>query len=136
MSFAVADQWFALEAQSVQAVLEANRLEVINGDSADVLGCVEARGQKVLVRDMTDALVPGSASKPAEQIIVLRGAKSWAGLITASTAEILDIAQEQIKSKQALDNSKKWIKGTCQIEGRTVTVLDAEALVESIGNVC
>ena len=137
VSFAVADKWFAVEEDSVQAVLEADCLEVVGGgDSTGLMGIAETRGEDVLVRDMSVVLVPGSASRPAEQIIVLRGAKFLAGLITASTAEMVSIAKERIGGVGDSRDSSEHVKGTCQIWGRTVTVLDAEALVENIVGSC
>ena len=96
LAFLVADRWFALPADSVVAVVEADRLEPLASDSGGLMGYVEVRGGEVLVRDMTSVLVPGASSGPAEQIVLFRGVSLWAGLTTVGTAEMVSVSAEQM----------------------------------------
>ena len=66
--FPLADQWFALPAQNVVAVVEADRLQALADDSGNLVGSIEFHGSEVLVRDITALLVPGVSGEPAEQI--------------------------------------------------------------------
>ncbi len=132
----VADRWFALPAENVVAVVEADRLQPLADDSADLVGYVEVRSGEILVWDMTAALVPGASPRPAEQIILFRGVSSWAGLTTVGTAEMVSIPVRQIECKSDSENSPPWATGRWQAEERTITVLDPELLVNSICPVC
>jgi len=136
LAFPVADQWFALPAENVVAVVEADRLQPLSGASAGLVGYVEVRGGKVPVRDMTRVLVPGASGKPAEQIILFRGVSSWAGLTTVGTAEMVNMSVGQIERKSDSEHGFLWARGTCGAEERTITVLDPEILVNSICPVC
>ncbi len=136
LAFPVADQWFALPAQNVVAVVGADRLQPLADDSADLVGCVEVRGSEVLVRDMTAVLVPGALSRPAEQIILFRGVSLWAGLTTVGTAEMVSLPVGQIECKSDSKNSPPWVTGSWRVEERTITVLDPELLVSSVRPVC
>ena len=136
LAFPVADRWFALPADSVVAVVEADRLQPLASDSGGIIGYVEVRGGEVLVRDMTTVLVPGASSRPAEQIILFRGVSSWAGLTTMGTAEMVSVSAEQIESDIDLGGSGLWKAGTCRAEDRTITVLDPEVLAGGVGSLC
>ncbi len=136
LAFPVADQWFALPAQNVVAVVEADRLQPLADDSADLVGYVDLRGSEVLVRDMTALLVPGVSGAPAEQIILFRGLSSWAGLITAGTAEMVSIPVRQIESKSDSDHTIRLSTGSWRTGQRTITVLDPELLANSVCPVC
>ena len=136
LAFPVADQWFALPAQNVVAVVEADRLQPLADDSADLVGYVDLRGSEVLVRDMTALLVPGSSGAPAEQIILFRGLSSWAGLTTAGTAEMVSIPVEQIESESDSDHTLRLSTGSWRTGQRTITMLDPELLVSSVRPLC
>ncbi len=136
LAFPVADQWFALPAQNVVAVVEADRLQPLADDSADLVGYVDLRGSEVLVRDMTALLVPGASGAPAEQIILFRGLSSWAGLTTAGTAEMLSIPVGQIESKSDSDHTLRLSTGSWRTGQRTITMLDPELLVSSVRPLC
>ena len=136
LAFPVADQWFALPAQNVVAVVEADRLQPLADDSADLVGYVDLRGSEVLVRDMTALLVPGASGAPAEQIILFRGLSSWAGLTTAGTAEMVSIPVGQIESKSDSDHTLRLSTGSWRTGQRTITMLDPELLVSSVRPLC
>ena len=97
------------------------------------MGYVEVRGGEVLVRDMTEVLVPGASSGPAEQIVLFRGASLWGGLTTMGTAEMVSVSAEQIVGGADSGGSGRWAAGEFRAEDRTVTVLDPEVLA---GGVC
>ena len=136
LAFPVADQWFALPAASVVAVVEADRLCPVAGDFADLAGYVAVHGGQVPVRDMSAELVPGASRWPAEQIVLSRGVSSWAGLTTAGTAEMVSIPMGQIERKLDSEHSSRWTTGTLRAEQRTITLLDPELLVNSVCTVC
>ena len=137
LAFPVADQWFALPAENVVAVVEADRLQPLSGASAGLVGYVEVRGGKVPVRDMTRVLVPGASGKPAEQIILFRGVSSWAGLTTVGTAEMVSMSVGQAEDKSdCQEQGWRLARGRCGAEERTIRVLDPEILVNSICPVC
>ncbi len=136
LAFPVADQWFALPAQNVVAVVEADRLQPLADDSTDLVGYVDLRGSEVLVRDMTALLVPGASGAPAEQIILFRGLSSWAGLTTAGTAEMVSIPVGQIESKSDSDHTLRLSTGSWRTGQRTITMLDPELLVSSVRPLC
>ncbi len=136
LAFPVADQWFALPAQNVMAVVEADRLHPLADDSADLVGSVELRGLEVLVRDMTAVLVPGASGAPAEQIILFRGLSSWAGLTTAGTAEMVSVPAEQIEDESDLGYTLRLSTGSWRTGQRTITMLDPELLVSSVRPLC
>ena len=137
LAFPVADQWFALPAKSVVAVVEADRLQPLSEASAELVGYVDIRGGKVLVRDMSSALVPGASGKPAEQIILFRGVSSWAGLTTVGTAEMVSMSVGQGEGKSDCQGQGwRWARGKCGAQERTIRVLDPEALVSSVRPVC
>lgn len=137
LAFPVADQWFALPAQNVVAVVEADRLQPLTEyDSADLVGYVDLHGSEVLVRDMTALLVPGASGAPAEQIILFRGLSSWAGLTTAGIAEMLSIPVGQIESKSDSDHTLRLSTGSWRTGQRTITMLDPELLVSSVRPLC
>ena len=136
LAFPVADQWFALPAQNVVAVVEADRLQPLTDDSADLVGYVALHGSEVLVRDMTALLVPGASGAPAEQIILFRGLSSWAGLTTAGTAEMVSIPVGQIESKSDSDHTLRLSTGSWRTGQRTITMLDPELLASSVRPLC
>jgi len=136
LAFPVADQWFALPAQSVVAVIEADRLQPLAGNSADLVGYVGVRGGEVLVRDMSAVLVPGASGGPAEQIILFRGVSSWAGLTTVGTAEMVSVPVGQIEGKSDSEHTRRLSTGRWRAGQRIITVLDPELLVNSVCPVC
>ena len=137
LAFPVADQWFALPAENVVAVVEADRLQPLSGASAEMVGYVDIRGGKVLVRDMSSALVPGAPGKPAEQIILFRGVSSWAGLTTVGTAEMVSMSVGQAEDKSdCQEQGWRLARGRCGAEERTIRVLDPEILVNSVCPAC
>ena len=136
LAFPVADQWFALPAQSVVAVVEADRLQPLAGNSADLVGYVELRGGKVLVRDMSAVLAPGASPGPAEQIILFRGVSSWAGLTTVGTAEMVSVPVRQIEHKLDSEHPRRLSTGSWRAGQRTITLLDPELLANSVRPAC
>ena len=136
LAFPVADQWFALPAQNVMAVVEADRLQPLADDFAGLVGYVGHRGLEVLVRDMTAVLVPGASGIPAEQIILFRGLSSWAGLTTAGTAEMVSVPAEQIEDESDSDHTLCLSTGSWRKGQRKITVLDPEVLLGSVSPAC
>jgi chemotaxis signal transduction protein len=136
LAFPVADQWFALPAQNVMAVVEADRLQPLADDFAGLVGYVGHRGLEVLVRDMTAVLVPGASGVPAEQIILFRGLSSWAGLTTAGTAEMVSVPAEQIEDESDSDHILCLSTGSWRTGQRRITVLDPELLLSAVRPAC
>ena len=132
LAFPLADQWFALPAQNVVAVVEADRLHALADDPADLVGSVQFHGSEVLVRDMTALLVPGASAGPAEQIILVRGLAAWAGLTTPGTAEMVTMPV----AKLDLDHTSPLSTGSWRTAQRTITMLDPELLVSSVRPLC
>ena len=128
ITFPLAHKWFALPAQNVMAIMQADQLEpLVKNNTTDLMGCVKVRSSKVLVRDLTALLVPGALAGPAEQIILFRALTAWAGMTTAGTAEMIPVPASQL----ALNNTV----GTYQIDQRTITLLDPELLLSSVHSV-
>ena len=131
--FPVADQWFALPLESVRAVLTANLLQPVVGSLNDLAGWLDIQGQEVLVLDVTQTLVPGAQSAPPQQIILLRTGASWMGLTTIGIPETISVPTEQIQQIFDQPAGSPWAMWICQIDQRTITVLDPE---QFIGNIC
>ena len=131
--FPAGPKWFALPLNSVEAVLDANSLHPFGGEVASLAGYVDLNGGHVPVLNVNGMLGQDSSPAHPSQVILLRAGQFWAGLAAAGTAEMVSIAAGQVRRQSGSSEASGCALGVCQADGRTITVLDPDKLLDCLG---
>ncbi len=133
LAFPAGRYWFALPLSSVEAVLGANSLHPLGGELASLAGYVKLNGGQIPVLNVNGILGQDSPAAQANQVILLRAGQSWAGLAASGTAETVGIDQSEVTRQSDSARASGCALGVCQADGRTITVLDPDKLLDYLG---
>lgn len=133
--FRLADEYYALDIQTVQEIVRLPAITSIPGADTWVEGVTNLRGRVVPVIDLRRrcGLV---ASDPTvdTRIVVVNGSAGMVGLIVDAVTEVTRIPGDQIEPPSVLvagaDNA--YIRGVAKLETRLVSLMDLEGVLPSL----
>lgn len=131
--FPAGRKWFALPLDSVEAVLGVNSLHPLGKELASLAGYVELHGGHVPVLNVNGMLGQDSSTVQPSQVILLRAGQFWAGLAAAGTAETIGLEGGDVRRQSDSAEASGCALGVCQADGRTITVLDPDKLLDCLG---
>jgi len=135
--FRLADEFYALEIQTVQEIVRMPSITAIPGAQAWVKGVTNLRGRVVPVIDLRRrcGLEAGEAT-PDSRIVVVNSSAGTLGLEVDAVTEVVRIPVDQIEPPAVLvlgaDNG--YIRGVAKLESRLVSLMDLEGVLPSSGD--
>lgn len=123
------NKWFALPLTSVEAVLGADSLCPLEGESGVLVGYVQLRGWRIPTLDVSGLLGLASPGVGPRQVILLRAGTSWAALAVAGTSETVSISSGDMRWESGSGAATRCAMGVYQADGRAITVLNPDWLL-------
>jgi purine-binding chemotaxis protein CheW len=133
--FRLADEYYALDIQTVQEIVRLPAITSIPGADTWVEGVTNLRGRVVPVIDLRRRCgVVASDPTVDTRIVVVNGSSGMVGLIVDAVTEVTRIPGDQIEPPGVLitgaDNA--YIRGVAKLETRLVSLMDLEGVLPSL----
>lgn len=136
LRFRVGGQPFAVEVLKVQEVLRVPEIVPVRGAPDAVVGLMNLRGQLVAVLDLATrlALPPAARAERAEdaRVVVLEEHGHCLGVHVDAVADVVTLTDAAIETVDGplLGAAGDILRGVARVEGSTVVLLDARAVLE------
>jgi purine-binding chemotaxis protein CheW len=130
--FRLADEFYALDIQTVQEIVRMQTITSIPGSDAWVEGITNLRGRVVPVIDMRKRCGVEAGEHTAEtRIVVVGSSNGMVGLIVDAVSEVMRIPGEQVEPPSAIVSvpENTYLRGVAKLEERLVSLLDLEGVL-------
>jgi purine-binding chemotaxis protein CheW len=133
--FRLADEYYALDIQTVQEIVRMPAITSIPGADTWVEGVTNLRGRVVPVIDLRRRCGVEASDPTADtRIVVVSSSAGMVGLIVDAVTEVTRIPGDQIEPPGVLvtgaDNA--YIRGVAKLENRLVSLMDLEGVLPSL----
>jgi len=130
--FSLAEEFYALDIQSVQEIVLMQPITAIPDADPWVEGITNLRGRVVPVLDLRRRCNVTANEYTAEtRIVVVSPAQGLVGLIVDSVSEVLRVPDDQIGELSSIvgveENS--YLSGVARLEDRLVSLMDLDSLI-------
>ncbi len=130
--FRLADEYYALDIQTVQEIVRMPAITAIPGSDTWVEGVTNLRGRVVPVIDLRRRCSVEACEPTADtRIVVVNSSAGMVGLIVDAVTEVTRIPGDQIEPPgvlvSAADNA--YIRGVAKLENRLVSLMDLEGVL-------
>lgn len=132
--FRLADEFYALDIQSVQEIVRMQSITSIPGADAWVEGITNLRGRVVPVIDLRNRCnFTANEHTPETRIVVVSAASGMVGLIVDSVSEVMRIPGDQVDPPSSIVSveANSYLRGIAKLEGRLVSLMDLDGLLPS-----
>lgn len=132
--FRLADEFYALDIQSVQEIVRMQAITSIPGSEPWVEGITNLRGRVVPVVDLRKrCAVEAGEHTPETRIVVVGSTTGMVGLIVDAVTEVMRIPADQVEAPSTIvavpDNS--YLRGIAKLEDRLVSLMDLDGVLPS-----
>lgn len=132
--FRLADEFYALDIQTVQEIVRMQTITSIPGSDFWVEGITNLRGRVVPVIDLRKRCGVDAGEYTAEtRIVVVSSAGGMVGLIVDAVSEVMRIPGEQVETPSAIVTvpENTYLRGIAKLEDRLVSLMDLEGVLPS-----
>lgn len=132
--FKLADEYYALDIQSVQEIVRMQAITAIPGADYWVEGITNLRGRVVPVIDLRKRCgVPAGEYTSETRIVVVSSSTGMVGLIVDAVSEVMRIPSDQVEPPSAIVTVPEngYLRGVAKLEDRLVSLVDLEGVLPS-----
>lgn len=132
--FRLADEYYALDIQTVQEIVRMQTITSIPGSDPWVEGITNLRGRVVPVIDLRRRCnVAANEHTPETRIVVVGSPAGMVGFIVDAVSEVMRIPGEQVELPSSIvavpENS--YLRGVAKLNDRLVSLMDLEGVLPS-----
>lgn len=130
--FRLADEYYALDIQTVQEIVRMQTITSIPGSDFWVEGITNLRGRVVPVIDLRKRCGVESRDYTAEtRIVVVSSATGMVGLIVDAVSEVMRIPGEQVEQPSAIVSvpENTYLRGIAKLDERLVSLMDLDGVL-------
>ncbi len=130
--FRLADEYYALDIQTVQEIVRMQTITSIPGSDFWVEGITNLRGRVVPVIDLRKRCGVEAGEYTAEtRIVVVSSATGMVGLIVDAVSEVMRIPGEQVEQPSAIVSvpENTYLRGIAKLDDRLVSLMDLEGVL-------
>ena len=130
--FRLAEEFYALDIQTVQEIVRMQAITSIPGSDASVEGITNLRGRVVPVIDLRKRCGINAGAYTAEtRIVVVSGTGGMTGLIVDAVSEVMRIPGEQVDLPSAIVSAPRntYLRGVAKLGDRLVSLMDLKGLL-------
>ena len=130
--FRLADEFYALDIQTVQEIVRMQTITSIPGSDFWVEGITNLRGRVVPVIDLRKRCGVDAGEYSAEtRIVVVSSAGGMVGLIVDAVSEVMRIPGEQVELPSAIVSvpENTYLRGIAKLEDRLVSLMDLDGVL-------
>ncbi|GIW13815.1 MAG: chemotaxis protein CheW [Tepidiforma sp.] len=130
--FKLADEYYALDIQTVQEIVRMQTITSIPGADFWVEGITNLRGRVVPVIDLRKRCgVPAGEYTPETRIVVVSSSTGMVGLIVDAVSEVMRIPGDQVEPPSAIVAGPEngYLRGVAKLEDRLVSLVDLEGVL-------
>jgi purine-binding chemotaxis protein CheW len=130
--FRLADEYYALDIQTVQEIVRMQTITSIPGSDFWVEGITNLRGRVVPVIDLRKRCGVNAGEYTAEtRIVVVSSATGMVGLIVDAVSEVMRIPGEQVEAPSAIVSvpENTYLRGIAKLDDRLVSLMDLEGVL-------
>ena len=130
--FRLADEYYALDIQTVQEIVRMQTITSIPGSDFWVEGITNLRGRVVPVIDLRKRCGVNAGEYTAEtRIVVVSSATGMVGLIVDAVSEVMRIPGEQVEPPSVIVSvpENTYLRGIAKLEERLVSLMDLEGVL-------
>ncbi len=130
--FRLAEEFYALDIQTVQEIVRMQAITSIPGSDASVQGITNLRGRVVPVIDLRKRCGINAGEYTAEtRIVVVSSTGGMAGLIVDAVSEVMRIPGEHVDLPSTIVSGpgSSHLRGTAKLGDRLVSLMDLEGLL-------
>ncbi|MBA4180442.1 MAG: chemotaxis protein CheW [Anaerolinea sp.] len=135
--FRLAQEYYALDIQSVQEIVRLQTITAIPGSDPWVEGITNLRGRVVPVIDLRRRCgVTANDPTPETRIVVVGSKSGMVGLIVDAVSEVMRIPADQVElpSSMVAAPENTFLRGIAKLDERLVSLMDLEGVLPSEGN--
>lgn len=135
--FRLADEYYALDIQTVQEIVRMQNITSIPGADPWVEGITNLRGRVVPVIDLRRRCgVPASEHTNETRIVVVSTSNGMVGLVVDAVSEVMRIPGEQVEVPSGIVNvpENNYLRGIAKLDDRLVSLMDLDGLLPSEGS--
>lgn len=132
--FRLAEEFYALDIQSVQEIVRMQSITSIPGADAWVEGITNLRGRVVPVIDLRARCnVTANEHTPETRIVVVSARSGMVGLIVDAVSEVMRIPGDQVDPPSSIVSVEEnsYLRGIAKLEDRLVSLMDLDGLLPS-----
>lgn len=130
--FRLADEFYALDIQTVQEIVRMQTITSIPGSDFWVEGITNLRGRVVPVIDLRKRCGVNAGEYTAEtRIVVVSGGTGMVGFIVDAVSEVMRIPGEQVEPPSAIVSvpENTYLRGIAKLDERLVSLMDLEGVL-------
>jgi len=130
--FRLADEFYALDIQSVQEIVRMQTITSIPGSDPWVEGITNLRGRVVPVIDLRRRCGVVSNEHTAEtRIVVVGSTNGMVGFIVDAVSEVLRIPADQVELPNSIVSvpENTYLRGVAKLNDRLVSLMDLEGVL-------
>ncbi|WP_343384328.1 chemotaxis protein CheW [Candidatus Amarobacter glycogenicus] len=130
--FRLADEYYALDIQTVQEIVRMQAITSIPGSDFWVEGITNLRGRVVPVVDLRKRCGVDSGEYTAEtRIVVVSSSTGMVGLIVDAVSEVMRIPGDQVEQPSAIVSvpENTYLRGIAKLEDRLVSLMDLDGVL-------
>lgn len=130
--FRLADEYYALDIQSVQEIVRMQTITSIPGSDYWVEGITNLRGRVVPVIDLRRRCgVTANEHTPETRIVVVSSAGGMVGFIVDAVSEVMRIPADQVELPSSIvavpENT--YLRGVAKLDERLVSLMDLQGVL-------
>ncbi len=130
--FRLAEEFYALDIQTVQEIVRMQTITSIPGSDFWVEGITNLRGRVVPVIDLRKRCgVNAGDHSPETRIVVVSSATGMVGFIVDAVSEVMRIPGEQVEPPSAIVSvpENTYLRGIAKLDDRLVSLMDLEGVL-------
>lgn len=130
--FRLADEFYALDIQSVQEIVRMQTITAIPGSDPWVEGITNLRGRVVPVIDLRRRCGVAANEHTSEtRIVVVGSANGMVGFIVDAVSEVLRIPADQVERPNNIVSvaENTYLRGVAKLNDRLVALMDLDGLL-------
>lgn len=125
--FKLGEEYFAVDTDKILSINDMMPITKVPNAPNYIKGLINLRGS---IKSLVDVnlLLNINSDKEQDNIIILKVDDEELGITVDEVEEVIDIEEEKIQ-KLETHNSESYIKGIIDLDGRLLTVIDIEKLI-------
>ena len=130
--FRLADEYYALDIQTVQEIVRMQTITSIPGSEFWVEGITNLRGRVVPVIDLRKRCGVDAREYTAEtRIVVVSSPTGMVGLIVDAVSEVMRIPGEQVEQPSTIVSvpENTYLRGIAKLDDRLVSLMDLDGVL-------
>lgn len=125
--FKLGEEHFAVETDKILSINDMMNITVVPKAPSHIKGLINLRGSIKSLIDI-NLLLNIKSDKKQNNIIILKLDEEEIGITVDEVEEVIDIDEQKLQ-KLDTHNIESYINGVIEIEGRLLTIIDIEKLI-------